>query len=48
MKEAKMTKHIGDLPHALENGGECAVRLAGKHLAVFLDHDGTTKGKHPA
>jgi trehalose 6-phosphate phosphatase len=36
-----MAKQIGDLPHALENGDELARRLAGRHLAVFLDYDGT-------
>ncbi|MCW5698238.1 MAG: trehalose-phosphatase [Rhodospirillales bacterium] len=36
-----MAKHIGDLPHAITNGKELAVRLAGKTPAVFLDYDGT-------
>ena len=38
-----MAKHIGDLPHALEDGGEegLARRLSGKQPAVFLDYDGT-------
>ena len=36
-----MAKHIGDLPHALENGDELAGRLAGRRPAVFLDYDGT-------
>ncbi len=36
-----MSKHIGDLPHALAQGDELARRLAGKVPAVFLDYDGT-------
>src|SRR5919199_5539761 len=36
-----MAKHIGDLPHALENGDELARDLAGRRPAVFLDYDGT-------
>ena len=36
-----MTKHIGDLPHALEDGDELALHLAGRRPAVFLDYDGT-------
>ncbi len=36
-----MAKHIGDLPHALENGDELSRRLAGRRPVVFLDYDGT-------
>jgi trehalose 6-phosphate phosphatase len=36
-----VTKHIGDLPHALEDGDELALHLAGRRPAVFLDYDGT-------
>src|ERR687895_2192558 len=36
-----MTKHIGDLPHALEDGDRLGRDLAGKLPAVFLDYDGT-------
>jgi trehalose 6-phosphate phosphatase len=36
-----MAKHIGDLPHALEDGDRLARHLAGKTPAVFLDYDGT-------
>ncbi len=36
-----MTKHIGDLPPALESSGDLNARMAGKRLAVFLDYDGT-------
>ncbi len=35
-----MARNIGDLPHALDDGGELERRLAGKSLAVFLDYDG--------
>jgi trehalose 6-phosphate phosphatase len=34
-------KHIGDLPHALEDGDELARHLAGRQPAIFLDYDGT-------
>ena len=36
-----MTGHIGDLPHAIEDGDELDWHLAGKTPAVFLDYDGT-------
>src|SRR5829696_1555154 len=36
-----MARHIGDLPHALEDGDELARHLAGRRPAVFLDYDGT-------
>jgi trehalose 6-phosphate phosphatase len=36
-----VARHIGDLPHALEDGDELARRLAGRRPAVFLDYDGT-------
>lgn len=36
-----MPRHIGDLPHALEDGDELALHLAGRRPAVFLDYDGT-------
>ncbi len=36
-----MAKQIGGLLHALENGDELARRVAGRHPAVFHDHDGT-------
>ena len=36
-----MARHIGDLPHALEDGDELKRRLEGKRPAVFLDYDGT-------
>jgi trehalose 6-phosphate phosphatase len=36
-----VSRHIGDLPHALEHGDELACQLAGKTPAVFLDYDGT-------
>lgn len=36
-----MARHIGDLPHALEDGDELIRRLEGKRPAVFLDYDGT-------
>jgi trehalose 6-phosphate phosphatase len=32
---------IGGLPHALDDAGALAERMAGKRLAVFLDYDGT-------
>ena len=35
-----MPKEIGDLPHALNDGGELEGRLKDKRLAVFLDYDG--------
>jgi trehalose 6-phosphate phosphatase len=41
VKEEKMAKQIGDLPHALKDSDELAQRLAGKRPAVFLDYDGT-------
>jgi trehalose 6-phosphate phosphatase len=36
-----MARHIGDLPHALEDGDELVRHLAGRRPAVFLDYDGT-------
>ncbi|GLV59292.1 putative glycosyl hydrolase [Dictyobacter sp. S3.2.2.5] len=36
-----MAKHIGNLPHALDEEAELAQRLAGRQSAVFLDYDGT-------
>jgi trehalose 6-phosphate phosphatase len=36
-----VARHIGDLPHALEDGDELKRRLEGKRPAVFLDYDGT-------
>ena len=36
-----MARHIGDLPHALEDGDELIRRLEAKRPAVFLDYDGT-------
>ena len=36
-----MTNSIGALPSALASGDQLAARLRGKHLAVFLDYDGT-------
>lgn len=36
-----MPRQIADLLHALGDGDELAVRLAGKRPAVFLDYDGT-------
>src|ERR1700693_259729 len=36
-----MTRQIGDLPLALDEGGALAQRFAGKRPAVFLDYDGT-------
>src|SRR5215210_3457398 len=36
-----MSRHIGDLPHALEDGDQLARHLAGRRPAVFLDYDGT-------
>ncbi len=37
-----MAKHIGDLPHALKDGGDELARwLAGRRPAIFLDYDGT-------
>ena len=36
-----MARHIGDLPHALDDGDELKRRLEGKRPAVFLDYDGT-------
>ncbi len=36
-----MARHIGDLPHALEDGDQLARHLAGRRPAVFLDYDGT-------
>lgn len=36
-----MARHIGDLPHALEDGDRLARDLAGRRPAVFLDYDGT-------
>src|SRR5215217_533040 len=34
-----MTKHIGDLPHAIDDGEELDRHLAGRRPAVFLDYD---------
>jgi trehalose 6-phosphate phosphatase len=36
-----MAGQIKDLPHALKDGDELALRLAGRRAAVFLDYDGT-------
>ncbi len=36
-----MARHIGDLPHALEDEDQLAHDLAGRRPAVFLDYDGT-------
>ena len=36
-----MSKHIGDLPHAIAHNDDLQARLAGKRPAVFLDYDGT-------
>jgi trehalose 6-phosphate phosphatase len=36
-----VSRNIGDLPHALEDGEELVRHLAGKTPAVFLDYDGT-------
>jgi trehalose 6-phosphate phosphatase len=36
-----MARHVGDLPHALEDGDQLARHLAGRRPAVFLDYDGT-------
>src|SRR5215211_4101056 len=36
-----MTRNIGGLPHALEDGDELVRHLVGKTPAVFLDYDGT-------
>jgi trehalose 6-phosphate phosphatase len=36
-----VSRHIGDLPHALEDGDQLASDLAGRRPAVFLDYDGT-------
>ena len=36
-----MARHIGDLPHALEDGDQLTQHLAGRRPAVFLDYDGT-------
>jgi trehalose 6-phosphate phosphatase len=36
-----VARHIGDLPHALEDGDRLARDLAGRRPAVFLDYDGT-------
>jgi trehalose 6-phosphate phosphatase len=36
-----VARHIGDLPHALEDGEELAGDLGGRRPAVFLDYDGT-------
>jgi trehalose 6-phosphate phosphatase len=36
-----MTRHIGDLPHAIYDGEELDRHLAGRRPAVFLDYDGT-------
>ena len=36
-----MARHIGDLPHALEDGDQLVRHLAGRRPALFLDYDGT-------
>ena len=36
-----MTRHIGDLPHAIDDGEELDRHLAGRRPVVFLDYDGT-------
>ena len=36
-----MTRHISDLPKAVDSGGDLAARTGGKRLAIFLDYDGT-------
>jgi len=36
-----MAGHIGDLPHALEDGDRLVRDLANRRPAVFLDYDGT-------
>jgi trehalose 6-phosphate phosphatase len=41
VKEREMARHIGDLPHALEDGDRLSRHLAGRRPAVFLDYDGT-------
>jgi trehalose 6-phosphate phosphatase len=40
-EEEIMARHIGDLPHALEDGGQLVRDLTGRRPAVFLDYDGT-------
>jgi trehalose 6-phosphate phosphatase len=40
-EERTMVRHIGDLPHALEDGDQLDRDLAGRRPAVFLDYDGT-------
>jgi trehalose 6-phosphate phosphatase len=40
-EEETMARHIGDLPHALEDGDQLVRDLAGRRPAVFLDYDGT-------
>ena len=40
-EEETMARHIGDLPHALEDGYQVVGDLAGRRPAVFLDYDGT-------
>jgi trehalose 6-phosphate phosphatase len=40
-EEETLARHIGDLPHALEDGGQLVRDLAGRRPAVFLDYDGT-------
>jgi trehalose 6-phosphate phosphatase len=39
--EETMARHIGDLPHALEDGEQLGRDLAARRPAVFLDYDGT-------
>ena len=36
-----MTRHIGDLPHAIDDGEGLDRHLAGRRPAVLLDYDGT-------
>ena len=36
-----MVRHIGEVPHALEEGEQLIRHLAGRQPAVFLDYDGT-------
>jgi trehalose 6-phosphate phosphatase len=40
-EKGTMTRHIGDLPHAIDDGEELDRHLAGRRPAVFLDYDGT-------
>jgi hypothetical protein len=38
-EKGTMTGHIGDLPHAIDDGEELDRHLAGRRPAVFLDYD---------